>query len=121
MELVADVLDNLLSRAATGLAGLDFAGAPVNDFLPLRFGVSVHGVVETGDKLPGKERPFLFRQGRRFGHFLSRNAHAAKNIGVDGHFGQSSSLVVPLFGCAKKDCRKTNNHAHIQPYMDPPD
>ena len=78
MELVADVLDNLLHRTAIDFAFLDFAGAPVNDFLPLRCGVSVHGVVEAGDRLAGKERPVLFRQGQHFGHFLGCNAHAGK-------------------------------------------
>jgi hypothetical protein len=77
MELVANVPDNLLRRTATNFAFFDFAGAPVNDFLPLRFGVSVHSVVEAGDKLPGKVRPVLFWQGQHFGHFLSSNAQAA--------------------------------------------
>jgi hypothetical protein len=40
---------NLLHRAATDVAFLDLAGAPVNDFVPLRFRVSVHGVSEAGD------------------------------------------------------------------------
>jgi hypothetical protein len=78
MELVADVLDNLVHRAATDFAFLDLAGAPVNDFLPLRFGVGVHGVVEAGDELVGKERPVLFGQGQHLGYFLGSNAHASR-------------------------------------------
>ncbi len=56
IKLVADVLDNLLHRAATDFAILDFARAPVDDFVPLRFGVSVHGFIEAGDELVGKKR-----------------------------------------------------------------
>jgi hypothetical protein len=78
MELVADALNNLLHRTAGYFAFLDFVGALVNDFLPLRFGVSVHRVIEAGDKLPGKERPVLYWQGQHFGHFLSSNAHASR-------------------------------------------
>jgi len=78
MELVADVLDNLLHRATTDLALRDFAGASVDDFVPLRLGISVHGAVEAGDELLGEERPVLFRQGQHFGYFLSGNAHAAR-------------------------------------------
>ena len=44
-------------RAATDLAFLDLAGAAVNDFLPLRLGVSIHGVVEAGDELAGQVSP----------------------------------------------------------------
>ena len=50
----------------------------MNDFLPRRFRLNVHGVVEAGDELAGKERPVSFRQGQQFGHFFSINAHAAK-------------------------------------------
>jgi hypothetical protein len=49
MEFVADILHHLLHRAAADFAFLDFAGAPVDDFVPLRFRIGVHGVVETGD------------------------------------------------------------------------
>lgn len=38
-------------------AFLDFAGAPVNQFVPLRFSVSIHGVVEAGDELMDQIRP----------------------------------------------------------------
>src|ERR1035437_9335456 len=78
MELVADVLNNLLHRVATDLAFLNLAGAPVNDCVPLRFRVSIHGVIEARDELPGQIGPILFRQGQHFNHFFSRNAHAAK-------------------------------------------
>src|SRR5438093_1133972 len=76
MELGADVLNDLLHRAATDFAFVDFAGAPVNDFLPLGFGVSVHSVVEAGNELTGQVRPVLRRQGQHFGHFSRSNAHA---------------------------------------------
>src|SRR5690349_17456935 len=78
MELVADVLHNLLHRTAIHLAFFDFARAPLNDFVPLRFSVRVHRIIETGNELAGKERPVLFGQGQHLGHFLSSNAHAAK-------------------------------------------
>src|SRR2546423_9480300 len=42
MELLADVLDNLLHRTAIDFAFLDLPRAPVNNFVPLRFAVSVH-------------------------------------------------------------------------------
>jgi hypothetical protein len=54
---------------------LDFAGTAVNDFAPLRFGVSVHDVVKTGDELMSQERPVLNRQRKHFGDFFSGNAH----------------------------------------------
>ena len=54
------------------------AGAPVNDFVPLRLGVRVHGVIKAGNELAGQIRPVLLRQGHYFGHSLGSNAHAAK-------------------------------------------
>src|SRR5439155_27005767 len=59
LELVADVLDDLLHGAANDFALLDLAGAPVNDFLPLRFGVRVHRVAEAGNELTGQIRPLF--------------------------------------------------------------
>ena len=55
MELAAGFLDNLFNRAATDLALLNFSGAPVNDLVPLRFGVSIHGFLKAGDELPGEK------------------------------------------------------------------
>jgi hypothetical protein len=46
MELVPDVLNNLLHWPAIDCAFLDLVRAPVNDLLPLCFGVCVHSVVE---------------------------------------------------------------------------
>lgn len=57
MELVADVLDHLLHRAATDFAFLDFAGASVDDFVPLRFRIGVHGVAETGELIERTHMP----------------------------------------------------------------
>jgi len=84
MELVADVLNNLLHRAATDFAFLNLAGTPVNDCVPLRFRVSIHGVIAARDELPGQICPVLFRQGQHFNHFFSRNAHAAKTSALTG-------------------------------------
>jgi len=77
MKLSPNVINQLCLRAGVHPTFSHLAGAAINDVVPLRFGVSVHGVVEAGDKLSGKERPVLFRQGQHFGHFLRSNAHAA--------------------------------------------
>jgi hypothetical protein len=76
MEPGANVLDGFRHRTATDFAFLDLTGTAVNDFLPLRFGVGVHGVVEAGDELAGQIRPVLLRQGQHFSDFFSGHAHA---------------------------------------------
>ena len=76
MELGANVPYGFRHRAASDFAFLDFTGAAVYDFLPLRFGVGVHGVVKAGDELAGQIRPVLLRQGQHFGDFFSGHAHA---------------------------------------------
>lgn len=77
MEPGLDVPDHLFLWPGIHLALGHLAGTPVNDFVPLRFGVRVHGVIQAGEELPGEERPVLFRQGQHFGHLFSSNAHAA--------------------------------------------
>jgi len=79
-ELIADVLNNLLHGTAINCALCDLAGAPVNNDLPLCFGVGIDGVVETRDKLMGEERPVGFRQGQYFGGLLNGDAHTVKTV-----------------------------------------
>jgi len=76
MELGAKVPDGLRHRTATDLAFLDFAGTAVNGVAPLRFGITVHYVVKTGNELMGEEGSILNRQGQHFGDFFSGHAHA---------------------------------------------
>ena len=57
-------------RAGIHAALGDLTGAPVNDFVPLRLGVRVHGVIKAGNELAGQIRPVLLRQGHYFGHSL---------------------------------------------------
>jgi hypothetical protein len=58
MQLFADVLNNLLHSTAIDFALLDFASASVDDFVPVGFGVGVHGgAIETGEELAGVLRP----------------------------------------------------------------
>jgi hypothetical protein len=76
MELMANLPDDLFHRTAIDFAFLDFAGTPVNDFVPLRFRRRVHRVIQAGDKPADEERAVLFRQGQHFGHFFDSNAHA---------------------------------------------
>lgn len=78
MEIGLDVPDHLFLWPGIHPALGHLAGAPVNDFAPLRFGVSVNGVVKTGDELASQIRAVLLGQGQHFGHFLSSNAHATK-------------------------------------------
>jgi hypothetical protein len=52
----AKVPKGFLHRAAGHLAFVDLPGTAVNDFVPLCFGVSIHGVIEAGEKLTGQER-----------------------------------------------------------------
>lgn len=92
MELVADVLNNFVHRAATDFAFLNLAGAPVNNCVPLRFRVSIHGVIEARDELPGQICPVLFRQRQHFNHFFSRNAHAAKISALIGILARLNCL-----------------------------
>jgi hypothetical protein len=76
MELGANVPNGFFRRTASDLAFFDLAGPSVNDFLPSRFSVSVHGVVETGDESMGQIGPVLFWQSQRLGNFFSHSAHA---------------------------------------------
>jgi hypothetical protein len=75
MELATDIPNNLLHRPATDFALFYLAAASVNDVMPLRLGVSVHGIIEAGNELPGQIRPIFFRQSQDFGHSLSSKAH----------------------------------------------
>ncbi len=84
MELVADALNDLLHGPAIHFTFLDFAGTPINNFVPLCFRISVHDVIKAGDKLMGEKCPVLFRQGHYFGHLFSGNAHIAKVAGSQG-------------------------------------
>jgi len=61
MELVANVPDGFLHRAALNFAFLDLSGTALNDLVPHRFGVRIHGAVEAGDELAGQIRPVLLR------------------------------------------------------------
>ena len=73
------------------------AGAPVNDFLPLRFRFSNHGVVEAGNELTGQICPVLRRQGQHFGDFFRSNAHALTVSGflvAEASFGASIPMNV---------------------------
>jgi hypothetical protein len=78
MELGLNVPNHLCFRAGIHAALGHLAGAPVNDFVPLRLGVRVHGVIKAGNELAGQIRPVLLRQGHYFGYSLGGNAHAAK-------------------------------------------
>ncbi len=78
MELVPDVVNNLLHRAAGEVAFLNFARAPVNDGLPLHLRVRIYCIIEAGDKPVGEKRPILLRQGQHFSHFLNGNAHTVQ-------------------------------------------
>jgi len=76
MELGANVPDGFRHRTTSDFAFLDLTGAAVNNFLPLRFGVGIHGVVKAGNELAGQIRPVLLRQGQHFSDFFSGHAHA---------------------------------------------
>src|ERR1039458_8560444 len=78
MEPGLNVPNHLCLRAGIHAALGHLAGAPVNDFVPLRLGVRVHGVIKAGNELAGQIRPVLLRQGHYFGHSLGGNAPAAK-------------------------------------------
>src|ERR1035438_6581195 len=78
MEPGLNVPNHLCLRAGIHAALGHLAGAPVNDFVPLRLGVRVHGVIKAGNELAGQIRPVLLRQGHYFCHSLGGNAHAAK-------------------------------------------
>lgn len=91
MELLAYPLYNLLRREAVDFAFLDFARAAVDDVVPLRLGVSIHIVIETGDELTGEIRAVLLREGQHFGYFLSSDAHA-------GRISRRASLLASLDG-----------------------
>ena len=57
------------------------AGAPVNDFISLRLGVRVHGVIKAGNELAGQTGPVLLRQAQRFArNFFGDNAHGQKVV-----------------------------------------
>jgi hypothetical protein len=75
MQMIADVLDNLLYRLTLDFALLDLSRAAINDFVPFRFRIVIHSLIEAGDELPGEIRPVWFRPGQYFSHFF-RNAHA---------------------------------------------
>jgi hypothetical protein len=70
MELFAYLVNDLLHWTAADLAFLYLARSPVDNRLPLRFGVRVDRRVETGNQLAGKESPVLHWQSQHFGHFL---------------------------------------------------
>jgi len=75
MELGADVLNHLFFRAGVHPAFGQLTGTSLNDFLPLYFGVGIHGVVEAGDELTGQIGPVLYRQSQHFGNFFGGHTH----------------------------------------------
>ena len=76
MELCPNLANHFFLRTIIYPPLGHLAGAPVNDIVPLRLSVRVHGIVKAGDKLAGQIRPILFGQGHYFGHFFGGNAHA---------------------------------------------
>src|SRR5580704_12231073 len=64
--------------AAVHSALRHFTGAPVNDFVPLRLGVGIHGIIETSNELVSEIGPVPLRQGQDFGHFFGSYIHAAQ-------------------------------------------
>jgi hypothetical protein len=79
MELGPNVPHGFRHGAALDLAFLDCAGTAVDGFPPLRFGVSVHDIIKTGDETMGQECPVLNRQCRHFGDLFCGNAHIKKS------------------------------------------
>ena len=53
MELRADVLDDFFLRTGIHPAACHLARAPVNDFVPLGFGVRLHCLIQAGNQLAG--------------------------------------------------------------------
>src|SRR5664279_4745837 len=76
MKFGANVLDSFRYRTAVDLSGFYLTGTAVNDVLPLRLGVRVHGIVEAGNELSSQVSPVRLRQGQHFGDFFSDYAHA---------------------------------------------
>jgi len=75
-ELGADVLEQFLFRAGIHPALCNLARAPVNDFIPLYFGVRLDRLVQAGNQLSGQECAILFWPSQHFSHFFSGNAHS---------------------------------------------
>ncbi len=59
MELGADILNDFFYRTAIDLSFLNLLRAPIYGFVPPCFCISVHCVIQAGDKLVGKKRPDL--------------------------------------------------------------
>ena len=74
MEPCADVAEHFLLWSGIHFAFCHPAGTPVDDLVPLCFGVWLHSVVETGNQLAGQKGAILFRQSQHLGHFLSSDA-----------------------------------------------
>lgn len=65
-------------RTAFDFTFLDLSRAPLNNIAPLRFSVSIDGVIETGDKPAHEERPILFRQSQHLGYLFTSNAQVVR-------------------------------------------
>ena len=75
MKLGSDGFDYVFLRAGIHPTLGHLAGTPVNDFVPLRLCIGIHGVVKAGDELMSQICPVLLRQGQHFSNFLSGHAH----------------------------------------------
>jgi hypothetical protein len=78
MKPGANIPNGFVHRRASHLPLLDLTGAAVNDFLPFRFSIRIHGVVQAGDQFMGKVGTGFFRQSQHLGHFFSNSAHARR-------------------------------------------
>jgi hypothetical protein len=97
MELGPNVPHHLCLWTGVHPALGHLARAPVNDFVPLRLGVCVHGVIKAGNELAGQTGPVLLRQGHHFGgDFLCGNAHGEKIIQINGGFNIRFTTVSRL-------------------------
>jgi len=70
-QLRSDLGDYFVLRPGIHAAFFHFLGAAVNYFLPQLFGIGIHPVVQTRDKLVSQIGSVSFGQDKQFGDFLS--------------------------------------------------
>ncbi len=75
MELGADVPNGFVHGLAIHLSRVDFARTPLDDLLPLGFGVGIMLRIEAGNELMGQIGAVVFRQRQHFGHLIVNTAH----------------------------------------------